>query len=539
MGLIRDIGGDVHSAELLSLALRSGQEGRHEEAVRLWRAVLESDGEQPQARHNLGVALLALGRTEEAVVQLRAAVRLDPAYAKAHLNLAKSLAEVKQYGEAEIHFRRVAELSPGDADAFVEWGRNLMDQRQPDRAAIILRQAVRLKPDNAAAHNWLGLAHLEAGELPTAESCFARGLELDPQDALIHQNFGTALKEQGRLAEALAAYDVALVYDPDNASIRWNRSLALLQAGDFARGWPEYEWRFRRGKTPRREFGKPQWDGRADLSGKTILIHAEQGLGDTLQFCRFARKIKDRGAGNVVMEVQSPIAALLASCDGVDHLVSEGEPLPEFDFHLPVMSGPAATQTTLANVPSSIPYLHVDPNRVKHWAAVIHEQAAPRPGREMRLKVGIAWQGNPHHKLDRFRSMRLEEFAPLASDPRLQLFSLQRGPGTEQLDTALGRSLGIVELTNRCVTTGSDWIDAAALMENLDLVVSVDTAVAHLAGALARPVWVALSAVPDWRWMLNRNDSPWYPTARLFRQERLGEWQTVVSAMVNNLLVRS
>lgn len=417
-------------------------------------------------------------------------------------------------------------------------GESLLNNRQPDAAAVLFRHATRLQPDEPSAHNWLGLALLAMGEFISAEAAFERALQLAPCEPLYHVNYGTALKERGLLAAAVAAYDLALKYQPDYVSARWNRSLAWLRAGDFARGWPEYEWRFRREQTSPRKLDRPQWDGRAVLDAKTVLIHAEQGLGDTFQFCRFAERIKQCGAKRVMMEVQSPIAGTLVGCAGVDQLLVEGEPLPAFHFHLPMLSCPAATQTTLANVPNRVPYLHAEPDRVKHWATVIEKlDASEQPRAARPFRVGLAWQGNPHHKLDRFRSVPLRVLAPLATVPGMKLLSLQRGPGTEQLDMPAATAMKIAELTPRPVNTTGDWPDTAAIMMNLDLVITVDTAVAHLAGALARPVWIALAKSPDWRWMLDRDDSPWYPTARLFRQEKLGEWKPVVTEMKEQLIV--
>jgi hypothetical protein len=423
-----------------------------------------------------------------------------------------------------------------DIESFIAEGKKLLDDRQPEAAALF-GQAVRVGLDDAAAHNWLGLARLASGRFSAAEAAFDRALQLAPTDPLYHVNYGTALKEQGFLSAALSAYELALKYQPNYVLARWNRSLAWLQIGDFARGWPEYEWRFRREQSPPRKLDRPQWDGRAALEGNAVLIHAEQGLGDTFQFCRFAERIKQCGASRVVMEVQSPIAGVLAGCAGVDQLLVEGQPLPAFDFHLPMLSCPAATQTTLANLPNRVPYLQAEPDRVKHWATVMEKLEATEQTRAVRpFRIGLAWQGNPHHKLDRFRSMALRVLAPLAAIPGAKLYSLQRGPGTEQLDTPAAKAMRIAELTPRPVNNTGDWPDTAAIMMNLDLVITVDTAVAHLAGALARPVWIALAKSPDWRWMLDRDDSPWYPTARLFRQEKLGEWKPVVAEMKEQLV---
>jgi hypothetical protein len=317
---------------------------------------------------------------------------------------------------------------------------------------------------------------------------------------------------------------MALRLDPQSASTHWNRALALLQGGDYARGWPEYEWRWRRpGARPRLSTDRPAWDGRP-LEGRTILLWCEQGLGDAIQFARYAPRVQRQG-GRVLLQCPGILRALFRTLPGVEAVLAEGEALPAFDVHAPLLSLPALLGTTLATVPAEVPYLSADPALVGAW----RKKLAAVPG----LRVGVAWQGNPHHKWDRHRSVHLAAFAPLARVGGVRLVSLQKGPGAEQLAALRGR-LPVVDFGDDLGASGP-YPDTAALMRGLDLVVTVDTATAHLAGALGVPVWVPLSTIVDWRWLLGREDSPWYPTMRLFRQAQLGDWGPVFARLAEEL----
>jgi hypothetical protein len=299
---------------------------------------------------------------------------------------------------------------------------------------------------------------------------------------------------------------------PALAEAHLYRSFLSLLIGDFQRGWAEYPWRWKTKRSSPRDFHQPLWDGRP-LESRTILLYAEQGLGDTIQFVRYAALVKQRG-GSVIVECPRPLVSLLKSCAGIDRLVARGDPLPAFDVQAPLLSLPGIFQTALDNLPATIPCLFADADLVRCW----REDLAPLAGR----KIGIAWRGSPAHVDDRARSLPLSCFESLARLPGIRLLSLQKGPGMEELQ-GLPSHFPVTELGSRL----NDFADTAALLMNLDLLITCDTAVAHLAGALGAPVWVALPLVPDWRWLLDRNDSPWYPTMRLFRQKTLGDWTGV------------
>jgi Flp pilus assembly protein TadD len=510
-----------HAEAHAALGVALAEQGRLEEAVASLRQAVRLRPDHARAHHNLGVALAEQGRLEEAVASLRQALQLRPDYAEAYYNLGNTLGKLGRGEEAVAAYRRALEIRPLYADACNNLGLALTEAGQPGEAEVVLRQAVRLRPAFADGHNNLGLALAAQGRFAEAETAYGEALRLNPGSVEAHTNLGSAYKEQGRLPEALACYQFALWLDPASPSAHWNRALAWLQAGDFERGWPEYEWRWRRKKSPPRPFRQPLWDG-APLAGRTILLHAEQGLGDTLQFLRYAPLVKARG-GSAVLACPRSLLPLLSGASGIDRLVDEAGKLPDTDVHAPLLSLPRLFRTTLATVPAEVPYLTADASRVGHW----REKLQGLPGR----KVGIAWQGNPRHLWDRHRSAPLVAFAPLARVAGVSLVSLQKGDGAEQLRAA---RLPVHELGEDLDREGA-FLDTAAVMQCLDLVVTVDTATAHLAGALGIPVWVALSTIADWRWLRDRADSPWYPTLRLFRQQRLGDWRPVFRRVARGL----
>ena len=318
----------------------------------------------------------------------------------------------------------------------------------------------------------------------------------------------------GRDEDALKEYDEAVRIAPDYPEVRMNRSFAYLGNGDFTRGWPEYEWRwkvkpFKNGQEPGR-----RWDG-SELDGKSLLITAEQGLGDSIHFIRYVQLAKARGA-KVIFDCPTPLVTLIETCPGVDKVVPRGQPGPPFDCYIPLLSLPWLFGHPPLSDVAPIPYFVPDPDRVAYW----REQVADLPG----LRVGIAWQGSKAHKGDKLRSVPLTRFAPLAAIPGVTLCSIQKPPGIEQLTEGAGAAMGIIDLG--CKIT-DQMADAAALLMNLDLVISVDTAIVHLAGALGRPAWVAVAFAADWRWLRQGDDTAWYPSIRLFRQTAPGEWDAV------------
>jgi tetratricopeptide (TPR) repeat protein len=507
-----------------NLGVAYRRQDQFDRAAACYREALRLRPDYAEAQNNLGDALQAQGRTEEAAACYRAALRLRPDYPEAHTNLGTVLVKMERTDEAIAHHREALRLKPDLVGAHSNLGNALLALRKYDEAEGCYREALRLNPEYAEAHYNLGLALAEQGHLDEAVASYREALRLRPDYVEACDNLGNALVAQGKTDEAMASYDEILRRRPDSPEAHMSRALALLVKGDFAEGFQEYEWRWRC-----REFGgppytKPLWDG-SPLEGRTVLLHAEQGLGDTLQFCRYTPLVRQRG-GRVVLACPKSLTRLLATLPGVDRVVAQGGELPDFDCYAPLLSLPRLFGTTRDHVPTEVPYLSADPDLVEHW----RRELAPVRG----FKVGIAWQGNPKYKADRLRSIPLAKFEALARVPGVQLISLQKGPGTEQLAATADR-FRVIELGSRLDELSGPFLDTAAVVRNLDLVIAPDTALTHLAGALAAPVWAALAFAPHWVWGRDGETSPWYPSARLFRQRRWGDWEEVFAWMAGEL----
>jgi Tfp pilus assembly protein PilF len=462
--------------------------------------------------NELGLFLKAQGKLTEAIFSFQEALHLRSDFAEAHNNLGVTFKERGNPEEADASLRLALSCNPNFVEAHNNLGTVLESAGKLEEATACYRRALSGKPDFAEALNNLGVILNKQGRYAEAMAYYQQALKLKPDYLDVHHNIGTVLVDQGKLDEGIASYERALQIHPDYVEAHLGRAQARLQLGDFDRGWPEYEWRWRRKEFPPRPFQQPAWDGSA-LDGRTILLHAEQGLGDTLQFIRYAPLVKQRG-GWVIVECQEILLPLLATCAGIDRLAAHGSALPFFHSHAPLVSLPGILRTTLDTLPADVPYLHANPELVERWRQDLATTEA--------FKIGIAWQGNPGHVNDRNRSFPLASFTPLCQLSGVRLFSLQRGPGTEQL-TEAAEPFSIPDLGSRFQT----FQDTAAALANLDLVITVDSALAHCAGALGIPVWVLVPYAADWRWLLHREDSPWYPTMRLFRQERPGDWKSV------------
>jgi tetratricopeptide (TPR) repeat protein len=535
------------------------QAGDVQLAEQLYRQVLLLKPDCAEAHMNLGAILQEKGKLDEAVASYQQTLSLKPDFAKAHANLGSVLAEQGKLHEAQASLERSLRLIPDNATAHNNLGHVLTEQGKLDEAAASYRRALRLKPDYAEAHLNLGVALMEQGKLDDAvQSCehalslrpdFAKGhlvlgnmlkeqgkldeavvhcqraLRLKPDDADIHNNLALVLAAQNKMDEALASYQRALRLRPDFAQAHMNLGMNLLLLGNFEQGWQEYEWRFQCKEKYLPPFPQPLWDG-SSLDGRTILLAAEQGSGDTLQFIRCAPLVQERG-GRVLLACQPTLVPLLARCKGVERLLPIGSPLPDFDVYVPLMSLPRILGTSAPErIFADIPYVIADPGLVEQWRVRLRDLSD--------LRVGIAWQGSPTYRGDRRRSIPLKHFEPLTLLPGVRLISLQKGVGSEQLPPLADR-FGITDLGSTLDESTGPFMDTAAVMKNLDLVVASDTAIAHLAGALGVPVWVALPFVPDWRWMLQREDSPWYPTMRLFRQRAWGDWDEVFARIASEL----
>jgi len=504
----------------LRYAMDHIRNGRLDAAEALCRRLAGPFPTEADVHHLLGVVALTRKDLEPAMAAFRRAIALAPQVPHYYTNLGIAQRKKDVSATTEQNYRRTLQLVPGQAETLFNLANLLASLDRSEESLALYRMALAVQPERDKL--WYNLGNLFLNMHRSAAAVRAYETANTLAGGRFHNasvNLGMAYQRLNSLPDALRCYDDALRTRPDNPAAHWNRALALLVSGHLTEGWREYEWRWRLAESPPRDFDRPLWTG-GPLTGRTILLHAEQGLGDTLQFVRYLPMVAARGA-RIVLECQPPLRRLLASNFPDAAVVALGDPLPAFDVHLPLLSLPALFGTTLDTVPASIPYLHA--------LAVPGDagQLAPRPGT---LGIGLVWGGDPAHRNDRQRSLDIEALRALLAIPNVTFFSLQKGERARVLD-GLAPEFGVVD----AAASVTDFADTAALMMQLDGIVTVDTSVAHLAGALGRPVCIMLPFAPDWRWLLARRDSPWYPTATLFRQEAPGDWTTVIGHITKHL----
>ncbi len=501
------------------------QLGMTEEALGCYQSAVSLAPNFAEAHNNLGAALQALDRAKEAAVCHRKALALSPDYPEAHNNLGTALQRLGKADEALACYRKALQLNPNYAVAHNNLGNLFQELNRPDEALSCYRKALALKPGYAKAHNNLGVILQKLGKPQEALDCYRQALTLTPAYAEALNNLGSALQELGKPDEAQMYYQQALQLDPALSKAQWNLSLSLLLHGDLAAGLPLYEKRFegaddsesaRSRATLARLSAKPRWQGE-DLRGKNLLVWTEQGLGDSLMMLRYLSLFRDKGAGSILVACQPKLVKIMQTLPAVDRVIGDGASLPldDFDCHCPMMSLPYLFGTGLDTIPNAVPYISVPPAMTEKWAqrlAAIKE-----------MKVGLVWAGSKTQKKDYLRSIPFQALAPLLALPGVQFVSLQKGESENHV--------ALLDWMAEC----EDFMDTAALMQQLDLVISVDTAAAHLAGALGRPVWLLNRFESEWRWMLEREDSPWYPTMRIFRQPALHDWGSVVQRVAREL----
>ena len=496
--------------------------GRHDEAIDCYRRALLLKPDYMQAVHNMGNAYIPLGKLDHARRCFEHALELVAGFAPAHLALGEICKTQHDFSAAFMHFRTASEIDPSSVDAFQGVGEiHQAEERYPEAIAAY-RQALALEPHRVTALNMLGGVYQCLEQPEDAEQYYRQALALDPKRATVLNNLGVALIAQGKLEDASAVLHHLVEIQPDYAEGHWNLSMALLAAGNYIDGWRESEWRFKKtNPVPERGFEQPRWDG-SPLNGKTILLHAEQGFGDTIQFARYVPLVVQRG-GRVIVECQVPaLKRLLQSISGVAEVVVAGNDLPFFDCHLPMLSLPLVFGTTPEAIPSQVPYLVAEPTDVEVW----HRRLGP----STKFRVGLVWFAKQSQVLNRKRSCPLRMFAPLWAVPDVEFYTLQVGVGTEQLKE-FSSYCELIDLTHHI----NDFADTAAFMANLDLVITIDTVTAHLAGALGIQTWVVLPHVAEWRWLCRRQDSPWYSAMRLFRQSSPGDWPTLMDTIATAL----
>ncbi len=543
----------------LGNALRDA--GNLVEAEACYRTAIQLDPKLAEAHNNLGNALQDVNRLVEAAAAFQEALRLRPQSAEILFNLGNCYRAQKRFVEAAAEYRKAIAVRPDFPLAHHNLGTVLQSEKQFEAAIQSHGEALRLKPVYLEALNALGAAWQSKGDLETAKTYYRRALEMDPSEPTAKYNLATALQCEGRYDEAESLYkavidsvgrhrgslmglsivclrrgDIAAACDlcnqvlkdyPDDPEARFSLSQLQLQGGDFLAGWEGFEYRSRISQPSSRVFSQPLWDG-ADLNGRTLLVHAEYGFGDTLHFIRYMPRVRSRAAGSrVLVEVPATLIPLLAG-SGQRDLVAHGSTLPPFDVQIPMMSLPRVFQTTVETIPAEVPYIYADSARAARWQSRLAEIAG--------FKVGIHWQGNTAYSVDRHRSIPLARFEPLARVPGVRLISLQKNAGADQVAQVAG-NFDVISL-HGLDEYGGAFMDTAAVIAHLDLVITSDSSIAHLAGSMGAPAWLALSSCAEWRWLLNRDDSPWYPEMRLFRQSRLDDWAEVFARMAGELALK-
>jgi tetratricopeptide (TPR) repeat protein len=478
--------------------------GQPERAAAYFERALRLNPDAIELHNNLGTALQDLGGLEEAIDCYRKALALRPDLVESLDNLGGALQARGMLDEAQACYERALSLRPDRVESLIGLGVVLRAQGRLEEAVARYRRAVELSPDHPEARSNLGVALVDLSRPEEAIGHHKKALALQPDRAELHYNLGSALQRQGLYSEALACYGCALAIKPDYAGAHLNRALALLTTGELDEGWQEYEWRFAVARYDRK-FDQSLWSGEP-LGGRSILIHAEQGFGDTLQFVRYIPAVAECG-GRVVLEVPASLVRLARTVVGISEVVAAGNPLPTFDCHCPLLSLPRVFRTNLGTIPNAVPYLRVPAEASAGWAELI----PATPG----LRVGVVWAGTVVGAID------LRLLQPLWEVEGVSWFSLQVGDRSGDISSLAG--VKIADLSPWL----TDFAETAAAVSRLDLVISVDTSVAHLAGALGRPTWLLLRYPPEWRWLLAREDSPWYPTARLFRQGEEEDWSCV------------
>jgi tetratricopeptide (TPR) repeat protein len=508
--------------EFASAAIKLGivmeQRNQLHEAIQLYRRAIELEPHVATGYCNLGDALQKQRKLDEALEQYNIAIKLAPNMAEAYCNRAVVYDALMRLEDAINDATRAVQIKPDLVQAWSVLGLLLRAQGRLDQAMQCFEQIVLIQPNNAQAYVELGNTRHAQGQFEAACELWRHAIQIDPRLVHAYANLGLTLLHLGEVEQSEAVFDAGMTVDPRNVQLRANRAFLLASKGDLAQGLKEYDlrWQTDAFRNVGRKFSSPRWEGE-DISGKRLVVWHEQGAGDTIQFIRYVKLLKrDRGAAEIIVEAPPPLHRLLSSMPEIARLITREDPEPQADFHCPVLRLPGLFHTTLENIPAHVPYLSASQELIQRWA----QRTKKYPG----FRVGIAWEGSRTNTLNRLRSASLEDFRRLSEIPDVQLFSLQ----WDRQDLI---DFNVRDLANDF----TDFADTAAAIANLDLVISIDSAIAHLAGAMGRPTWTVLSAAPDQRWLLKREDCPWYPTMRLFRQSRLRQWEPVFQRVESEL----
>lgn len=525
-----------HYQNLFDKANGSFAKGKHEKAIKRYRELLHINDKVPQVHFNLAVVLIQGKQYEEAIHHLKRAIELKANYPKAYYQLGLALDKSKRKDEAEQMYRKAHELDPNYFDVLPALAGLVRDGDRFKEAIEYYHRAAKLRPREIQVLLDLANALNIDNQTEEALEWYLKMLEIIPDNPSILYNIAYTYKKLNRLEDAMPYYQRVLTIQPNHAEAHFSYGLALLLTGNrnahnWAEGWKQYEWRWKRDSQQMRHYTQPMWDG-SDLHGKTIFLWAEQGLGDTFEFIRYAKIAKELGARKVIVAVQKPLLDIARQLPYIDQLIWTQDSPPYFDVHAPMLSMPYLTKTGLHNTPAEIPYLHADQNLVDEWKEILKQ--------DTNFKIGICWQGNPNYSTQFLRqavaakSMTVTQFLPIIELRGVTVYSLQKMTGTDQLKE-LPEDAPLVLFGDDFDTHTGRFMDTAAVIKNLDLVVTIDTSISHLAAGLGVPTWNLLPNPPDWRWMLDCDDTPWFPNMRLFRQPNPGDWESVINSVVKEL----
>ena len=512
---------EAKSSELMQQGIQAHQQNHFDEAIKLFRQAIKSDPETLRSLVRLAGTLTRKNNYEDAASLYKTVITVEPSFISAYVSLGMCLHKLERYNEAIKQYQTVLSLSPDYFDAHQQISRTFCEVKDFDRAIAHAQKAITLQPTNIYAQLNLGHAYNKRGDLETAVSHYKKALTLDSNFANAHYNLGYTLKLQGKFDEAIKHLNKALEIQPDYVDAHIALSHAHWFLGNFDQAWKHYEWRWKLFNVDPRAMQIPFWDG-SDLKNKTILLYSEQGLGDTLQFIRLAKQIKEKGA-RIICKVQKPLIKLLATYPYVDKFITKISEAEKVDYQAPLMSLPGMLHVTPQTIPADIPYLKTDKKLADTWKTKLDTNK--------KFNVGLCWHVDPIHDIDKSpvskRSIELAVFEPLGSLKNVTFYSLQKGMGEDQL-AQLSKSLKVKSLGADFDTTHGAFMDSAAVIQQLDLVIAVDTSVAHVAAALGKETWMLLPYSPDCRWGLGCSTTPWYPTMTLFRQDKPFDWHHVV-----------
>lgn len=512
----------INAVKCYNKGIAYERSGKFKRAAESYRQAIKYDLDFVEAYTNLGNALDGLGKIDAALEAHNTANTLRPNNSLILANLGKVLTSLGRYSQAEVALNSAIMLEPDSILALVNIGSLALKQKNIDSAISFFEKALSIFPENIGISVNLALAMKQAGHFKDAKALLTELLQAQPDNTHLLSNLASVLQLQGEYKQALELLQKAVMLEPTNAELHWNLGIVLLTTGDFKQGWQEYEWRnrIRNSDVSKRKFKSPKWDGQPLENNKVLFLYSEQGCGDAIQFIRYVNLIEKKG-GRIIVQCQPSLKRLFQSIKIIDQVITNKDKIPAFDFHVPIISLPNIFDTSIDTIPANIPYFDVDQfSRIEI------------PDTEKKLNVGIVWAGNPIQQVDCWRSMKVEDIEPLFTVEGVQFFSLQVGERANEIK-ASSFNKNIIDLSDQLI----DYAATASVIAELDLVISVCTSVAHLAGAIGKPVWIPLAKAADFRWLTDTDRSPWYPDARLFRQIKMGDWRNPVNDIKKKLLL--